>query len=242
MPHPYRVRLEAFEGPLDLLLQLIKEHRVDIHAIPVARIAWEYLDHLAGADQLDLEDAAEFLLMASTLMEIKARMLLPVAPAAPGVEVGEADPRRDLIERLLEYRSLRRAAEALGVREAEAGRRFSRPLAPEFYGPETGVMEPLPVTDLAAAMAALLRRNRPEQPRTIPREGFSIGEKMRLIARTLRRRTGERVLFWTLVRTGSGRREIIVTFLALLELLRLGWADARQERCFGRILVGRRGR
>ena len=242
MPHPYRVRLDAFEGPLDLLLHLIQQHRVDIHAIPMAQIAWEYLDHLAGAEQLDLEDAAEFLLMASTLMEIKARMLLPVAPAAAGAETGDADPRRDLIERLLEYRSLRRAAEALGEREAEAGRRFPRPLAPEPDTPAARVMETLPVSELAAAMAALLLRNRPEQPRTIPREGLSIGEKMRLIARALRRPTGAPVLFWTLLRRDSGRREIIVTFLALLELLRLGWAHVEQERCFGRILVGRRGR
>jgi segregation and condensation protein A len=242
LPHPYCVRLDGFEGPLDILLQYVQQHRVDIHAVPMARIAWEYLDQLAGAGQLDLEGAIEFLLMASTMMELKARLLLPVIPAEAPPETGEVDPRRDLIERLMEYRSLRRAAEALGQRESEAASRFSRPSAVERDGLEPRAMQPLPVAELAAAMAGLLRRQLPEQPRMIPRERFSIGEKMRLIARALRRRTDTTMLFGNLLQRGSGRREIIVTFLALLELLRLGWANVQQERCFGCIQVARRGR
>ncbi len=242
MSQAYCVRLDAFEGPLDLLLHLIKEHRVDIHDIPVARITWQYLDHLAAGEQLNLDHAAEFLLMASTLLEIKARMLLPGVPAQAGGEPAHGDPRRDLVERLREYRSLRKTANMLGEHEAEAGRRFFPPRHAGSEGQERRAIEPLAARELAVAMAGLLRRRRGDQPRIVVRDGFSIGQKMRLIARALRGRTGATVAFWTLLRRGSGRREIIVTFLALLELLRLGWAHAQQERCYGRILVGRRGR
>lgn len=141
----YRVRLDVFEGPLDLLLYLVKRSEVDLHDIPIAQIADQYLTFLTRAGHVDVDGAGEFLLMAASLLEIKSRTLTPARPGAPALEASaeaDADPRADLVRRLLEYRGVRDAAGALEQRERDWARRFP-----------AGVV-PLPADALAEVLAA----------------------------------------------------------------------------------------
>lgn len=236
----YRVRLEVFEGPLDLLLHLIQEEAVDIHDIPIARITWQYLEYLRELDRLDLDRAADFLLMAATLMEIKARLLLPRGPGETAGEDGaEPDPRAELVRRLLEYRLFRRAAELLKERECEAGNSFVR--TPTVVAARPALtLEGIGPGDLLSALEELLKEKPPEEPREIERDEFTVRDQMRAIAHALRRAPGRAVSFRALFRRGAGRREIIVTFLALLELMRLGWVIVGQDRTYGSIQIRRK--
>ncbi len=239
MADAYRVRLEVFEGPLDLLLHLIRAEKVDIHDIPIARITTQYLEYLAGLEALDLDRAAEFLLMAATLMEIKARMLLPrhavehVADAEP-----EPDPRAELVRRLLEYRSFRQKANVLQEREREASRRFVHPVAAGASALPPPPPEGVTVADLVAALLELVGEPVADEPAEIAREQYTVRDKMRTILRLLRQAGGS-VAFGDLFGPRFSRREVIVTFLALLELVRQRWVTARQDRTYGRIVICR---
>jgi len=224
----YAVRLQVFEGPLDLLLHLVEANRVDIYDIPVAEITAQYLRYLQDMAAVDLEAGAEFVVMAATLLEIKARMLLPV-PAA--TEPEEPDPRRELVERLVRYRQFKRAAGYLQELTQAQAQRFLR-------GGKVAAGDPMsaPVAPerLARALWALLRV--PVPPGELARSRFSVRQKMRDILRLLRQHpTG--LPFRILLPARPGRGEVVVTFLAVLELCRLARITVRQERPFADILV-----
>lgn len=231
----YAVRLPVFEGPLDLLLHLVEANRVDVYDIPVAEIADQYLQYLIALSAIDLDGAAEFVVMAATLLEIKARMLLPRPPvSADGKE--EPDPRQELVERLVLYRQFKRAAAHLAELIAHQARRYVRGgrFAPGEAPP--GELSP---ARLLEALRSLLKDRAPVME--VARRRLTVRQKMREILWRLHRHPGG-LRFGSLVGNGPGREELVVTFLALLELLRLRRVTVRQEELFGEIFVfpGRR--
>jgi len=230
----FTVRLPRFEGPLDLLLHLIKRDEIDIYDIPIARITEEYLSTLDLMKQLDLELAGEFLVMAATLIRIKSQMLLPRPSLEEEAE--EIDPREELVRRLLEYRKFKEAAERLKEREEERRRMFERgqPAAP----PEDGVpMVDVSLFHLLDGLRAVLRRLEDVPVHEVEMEEVSIEEMEERIREALAREG--RVLLAELFGRARRRLEAIVTFMALLELMRLGEAEALQEEVFGDIWIFR---
>ncbi len=231
----YQVKLEMFEGPLDLLLHLIREHQLNILDIPIATITEEYLRYLALMQQLDLDVAGEFLLMAATLIHIKSKMLLPPDEAVEGEGIEEEDPRAELVDRLLEYKKFKEAAQTLSVLETEQAFLHLRG-APAV---ELEVEGPLSVSlfELLRAFREVLGRADVPAPLEITLEELNVGQR---IVSLLDRLAAESPIEFTGLFAGSSRRaEIIVTFLALLELLRRRLATARQAEPMAPIMIYR---
>jgi segregation and condensation protein A len=236
MADTYRVRLEVFEGPLDLLLHLIKKSEVEIVDIPIATITEQYMEYLAMMRDLNLDIAGEFLVMAATLMLIKSRLLLP--PSEEDEAPEEPDPRATLVQQLLEYQRYREAALALSERPLLQRDVFTR--EPSADGlPEDGeaALPPLKVTiwELLAAFRAVLERAAPERVHEVITERVSLRDRARVLLDTLR--VARQLDFEGLFAAEATRLEIIVTFLALLELMKMGAVHATQvDRC-GRIVI-----
>jgi segregation and condensation protein A len=225
------VRLENFEGPLDLLLFLIKKNDLEIKDIPIAHITQEYLSYLDLIKNLNLEMAGEFLVMASTLMQIKAQMLLP----SQDVPENEGpDPRTALINKLLEYQKFKEASSILTGFHERTKDVYYRHLTPVF-GNEDYTLR-ASVFDLLTAFKKILEQA-PREMGQILREEIPIEVKIREIMDRLEER--ESLSFRDLFPSGIRRIELIVTFLALLELIRLNQAVARQSETFGEIHIYR---
>ncbi len=230
-PDALEVFLEAFEGPLDLLLYLIRKQNFNILDIPMAGLTRQYMSYVDEIRHRNLELAADYLLMAAMLIEIKSRMLLPPKPAAPGEEV--QDPRAELVRRLLEYEQMKQAAAHLNALP-QLGRDFltaqvtiEQSLQPRF--PE------VTVEDLQQAWAAVLRRAKLVQHHRITREELSVREHMSLL---LKRLQGRRfVEFEALFDPGRGMPVLVVTFIALLELAKETLIDITQAEAFAPIYV-----
>jgi segregation and condensation protein A len=233
------IRLPLFEGPLDLLLHLIRESRIDIYDIPIAAITTQYLEMLAVMEALDLAVAGDFLLLAATLMEIKSRMLLPRPPAAPAEESEEGeDPRAELVQRLLEYEQYKQAAEQFRRLEEEGRRRFTR-MAPTDET-ESVSLEELQPDDLLRALRRMLASFADASPpvTSLQRERINLRLRMREMWGRLQDAEGPisfRDLF--VEETRPIRLEVIVTFLAMLELLRLGRIVVVQSRALGELVL-----
>ena len=235
----YQVRLDNFEGPLDLLLHLVQRAELDIYDIPIARITQQYLETLEEMQSLDLDLASEFVVMAATLLQIKARMLFP-RPSAPSVEVpdggAEADPRQELIERLVTYNRFKQAAEFLAQRASSRARHFTRWAEPPEPSQPADPLGSISLFDLLAALQRALARTEPRVWPEIPPEEVTLREKMETVlvaVRTLPQGVPFRSLFGAVPR----RLEVVVTFLAVLELLRLQQVLIRQDRPFGELLL-----
>lgn len=227
-----RFRLDIFEGPLDLLLHLIKKNEVDIYDIPIATITNQYLEVLEFLDQLNLDLAGEYLVMAATLMQIKSRMLLP---PAEGEDDEEDDPRRELVQQLEEYQRFREAAAHLGDRDILHRDVFSRaPQAPEAGVAVLPPLRELSLADLLDALREVLRRLPEEHVQEIVGERISIADRIPVILDRLRQGDVE---FRSLFDGEVSRREIVTTFLALLELVRMRAVRALQTERFGPIVL-----
>lgn len=215
---PYRVQLEKFEGPLDLLLFLIRKSEVDIYDIPIAEITKQYLAYLEILEFLDLENAGEFILMAATLIRIKVKMLLP----RPETEEDEVDdPRQELVQRLLEYQSFKEVASHLDDLEDSQSHfyprqnySFEKEEAPEEEEPGRDVS----MFDLMAAFVEILKRAPTIAQHTIERIPVTIEEQSAYILGYLEKR--ETVLFTELMTQIKERIVLIVTFVAILDLVR----------------------
>lgn len=234
----YKVKLEVFEGPLDLLLYLIKKDEVDIYDISIERITHQYLEFMEAFKVLDLEVAGEFVVMAANLIYIKSRTLLPVDVQPPEEEAEEDDPRWDLIRQLVEYKKFKDAAAQLSQRELEQSNLFSR--LPESV--EQAVERPLgevSVFDLINAFNKILKRldSKPENLREIFEENFTVSDKIDLIMKLTS--SGVPLKFTELFARAASRSEIVVTFLALLELVRLKQLQLAQPEVFGEIELRR---
>lgn len=231
----YHVQCEAFEGPLDLLVSLAYRGQVDLQRVPLRHLAEDYLARAGGSPHLD--EATEVLVQLAILTDLKARTLVPKAPPAETPPPGEEAPS-DLRDRLgaqmAEYLHFREAAQALRVLEDLQSKVFSRP--PDAPPPGDDVLlEGVTLQDLFTAFAQVLQRAR-EAPSEIPGEQFTVEEKMAAV-QALLRRSGGAIVFRLLFRDGASRLEIIVTFLALLELIKERRIRARQAQVFGEIEV-----
>ena len=234
MTAPCTVRLPIFEGPLDLLLHLIKKNEVQVTDIPIATITDQYLAMLEELPELNLDGAGEYLVMAATLTYIKSRMLLP---STGEDEEPDEDPRAELIQQLIEYQRFREVAVALGERNVLSRDVFAAPGEPVAPGTDEAspAVRDASLADLLDALRDVLGRIRPSRAHDIQREGMSIGECVsRILAHFA---LGPRVEFARLFAPDAGRAEVIVTFLALLELIRLRVVRARQAEHFAAIAL-----
>jgi segregation and condensation protein A len=234
----YPVRLQNFEGPLDLLLHLIKKHEVNIYDIPISLITAQYLEYLGLMQELDLEVAGEFLLMAATLIHIKSRLLLP--RPAPEQEDAEEDPRDALVRRLIEHQKFKAAAEMLHERETVRSAQWTRPdtrLA-DLAGDEAEPELEVDLFSLITAFRTVLERakQRPQVP--LPGEQISIEARIdQLLARLSET---EACGFEDLFNDVATRADLIVTFLALLEMIRLKAVRVYQTTAFAEIRIYKR--
>lgn len=227
------VKLEVFEGPLDLLLHLIKKNEVSITDIPIATITEQYLATLELMQSLSLDVAGEFLVMAATLIHIKSRMLLPLGEEEDEEEEG-GDPREELMRRLLEYQRFKEAAGELEQREILKRDVFARgPELPDDVEP--GGFEGVSLFDLISALRQVLERFPEERVHEVTLERISVREKMSLLLDDLHRRG--KVVFQSLFEAAASRLEIIVTFLAMLELVKIRAVRVLQEERDGPIVL-----
>jgi segregation and condensation protein A len=229
----YHVKLEIFEGPMDLLLHLIKKHELDIYDIPIAPITQQYLEYLDLMKSLDMEIAGDFLVMASTLTHIKSRMLLP-PPENPEAEEDGTDPRAELIRRLLEYKRFKDAAATLEQKEHDWSRVFTREteIVPELPPEDQPLLFDFHLFDLLAALREVLERV-PDAGIEITAEAVSITEKISHILSRLEH--ADSMLFADLFDKETTRAHVIATFMALLELMKNRIVKAVQVEQFGAI-------
>ncbi len=231
----YTIKLEAFEGPLDLLMHLIEKNKIDLHDIPIASLTEQYMEYLAKFKEFNIEIASEFLVMAATLLQIKSRMLLPkYKPEAEAAEDEEEDPRQELVDRLLEYRRFKEVSMLLDQMAQEKDRFFSRPptlLAVSHLPPEN-----MDVQLLWQAFQTVLEAQVPDEITIVCREKFSVQDKMAEISFLLRKKQ-EKILFSEAFTEAGSRAEIIATFLALLELMKLKRVLVEQTHTFADIYI-----
>jgi segregation and condensation protein A len=237
METDYKVKLEIFEGPLDLLLFLIKRDEIDIYDISIERITRQYLEYLQAFKELKIDIAGEFIVMAANLIYLKSRSLLPADQQPPDEEAEEDDPRWDLIRQLIEYKKFKEAADQLHARELEQERIFTRDggaIAAVAEAPlrlaEVGIFELI-----NAFQNAIKRAEAREDLREIFGEHFTVSDKIDLILQRVA--TDARLRFSDLFNAIASRVEIVVTFLALLELIRLKQVRATQPNPFDEIEI-----
>ncbi len=230
-PDALEVILDAFEGPLDLLLYLIRRQNMNILDIDVSEITRQYMDYIGAVEAMRFELAAEYLVMAATLAEIKSRMLLPPKPSEDGQE--PEDPRAELVRRLIEYEQMKLAAAGLDQMPL-LGRDFMRVQA--HADPSVVVRHPdVSLADLREAWMDILKRARLHTHHTITREELSVREHMGIVLRTLQGRRF--VEFEELFDVTRGPQVLVVTFIALLELGKEGLLDITQAEAFAPIYV-----
>lgn len=217
----YTIRLNGFEGPLDLLLHLIRKNEIDIFNIPIALITEQYMEYLRIMKTLNLDIAGEYLLMASTLLHIKSRMLLPRREEEEKGQ--EEDPRAELVQRLLEYQKYKAAAEELTLRPMLYRDVFIRLIPPDTENEEEQE-ERIEVTlfDLLEAFRQMMKRAKEEPTHEIALERITVEERIQEILSLLKEEK-KSIAFHLLFPEGASKRMIIVTFLAILELVKMKW-------------------
>jgi segregation and condensation protein A len=236
MPADYKVRLEVFEGPLDLLLYLIKRDEVDIYDISLERITQQYLEFMDAFKVLDLDVAGEFVVMAANLIYLKSRSLLPASVQPPEEETEEEDPRWELVRQLLEYKKFKEAAQHLHEREVAQQNLFGRlPEGPEAVERPLGEVS---VFDLINAFNNVVKRlDKQEDLREIFEERFTVSDKIEVVMKLTS--SGTPLKFTELFSGMASRTEVVVTFLAILELIRLKQLRVTQQEMFGEIELRR---
>jgi segregation and condensation protein A len=233
MEESINIKIPLFEGPFDLLLHLIRENKIDIYDIPISLITGQYLEYIEIMKELNLEIAGDFLVMAATLIQIKSRMLLPPDEETPAEE--QEDPRLNLVQRLLEYQKYKEAAGEFRTKEEEWLKIFHRePLSAEDEEEGELYLFDLSLFDLLDAFKKILDKAPPDVV-SITRETLTVKDKMSAIMEILEGK--EAVRFEDLFRNGVARVQLIITFVSLLELIRLGLARVYQEKEFGNIWV-----
>jgi segregation and condensation protein A len=231
----YKVKLEIFEGPLDLLLYLIKKDELNIHDIPIAKITDQYTQYIELMQMLDLDIAGEFLVMAATLMHIKSKMLLP--PEETEAEEEEEDPRSELVRKLLEYKKFKEAAERLKAKETETKEVFTRPGIREQVSdmPDDDLYFEASIFDLLSAFSKVLKEVPKNRFYEVVKDEVTVSDKIHDIFHLLVKHST--IYFLELFNKAKSKLEIIVTFLALLELIRMKEVVIRQDKVFGDIKI-----
>jgi segregation and condensation protein A len=253
----HSVRLHIFEGPLDLLLYLIRGHRYDIFDIPISQVTTQFVEWMKTLDELnqeiefDIEKAGDFCVTAATLMQIKSRMLLPKNESANEAEMeqDEGDPRRELVERLLEYQRMQGAAQGLEELRDERALLFNRPTLSELPIPPDALpseestpeaqaallLRDVSTFDLLRALSRVLRKVEERPTAIVRREPFTLAERSRGVLARLR--SGETLSFEMLCDDCESRLEVVITFLSILELVRRGRAKISQRAIFDEIWI-----
>ena len=233
----FNIHMDVFDGPLDLLLQMIKEEKIDIWNIPIAHVTEQYLEYLQIMKELNINLAGEWLMMAATLIYIKSRMLLPPDPSEnPGDEI-EDDPRRELVYELLEHMKFKNAAEMLYTREEVENAVWASP--PADVMEETGDVVSVTLFDLLRAFHEIVQRFAEQRSIEIAHEEVTVEQKIADIRRIFM--VHEKVLFSTFFAAINSKQHLIATFLALLELVRLREVLLFQEEAFDEIQISKRG-
>ncbi len=234
---PYKVVLEVFEGPLDLLLHLIRENEIDIYDIPIAEVTRQYLAYLSLMESLDLEIAGEWLVMAATLLEIKSKMLLPEDPKEEQSEEEQVDPRQELVERLIEYERFKAAAEVFKGLEEQRSKIFGRgAVEVDFDLKPKLALEDITAADLLAVLQRILDDVGEQEVTSIERRKITVRMRMREIWHRIHQAAGQ-LVFEDLFEDDRTRIEVVITFLALLELLRQRRVKVRQKKTFAPIEI-----
>ena len=229
----YKFKLDAFEGPMDLLMHLIEKNKIDIYDIPIAELTRQYLDYLDKFREFNMEIASSFLVMAATLLQIKSRMMLPKPPRED--EPQEEDPRLELVQRILEYRKFKQVSQVLGDMAGVQERFVARePMELPVHHLPPGNLSLRQLVDAFRTVLSVKAEISIPKALVEP-EAFNIKDKMEDIILLLGRSRG-RLLFSEAFRTGS-RGELIVTFLALLELMKLRTVTVKQQRSFAEIYI-----
>ena len=233
-----RIQVADFEGPLDLLLYLIRRDRVDIHDLPIAPITRMYMEYLDLMREMNLDIAGEFMVMAATLIHIKSKMLVPVNPTEAPTDEDQADPREELVQRLLEFQRYKEAAGVLHQKRQIRAASFTRPDAtlPLFDDAGEEILE-AGLFDLISAFKELLDRRKTLFAHDIDREKKTVEQRMQELMDLLK--AGESIDFLELFASEETKSGMILTFLALLELIRLRQVKVYQRGNFGPIRVFR---
>lgn len=234
----YKVKLEIFEGPLDLLLYLIKKDEIDIYDVSIERITSQYLGYIETFKALNIELASEFIVMAANLMYLKSRELLPKDLQPPDAEAEEDDPRWELIRQLVEYKKFKDAAQFLGARDVAGAEFFvTTPETPDLNAPVEGVAQ-VGIFDLIRAFQKVLKRFEDVHTlREIVDDRWTVSDKIDHLLALLP--IGGSVRFEDLFTEATSRSEVIVTFLAMLELTKLHFLEIQQNGVLGGIVVVR---
>jgi segregation and condensation protein A len=233
---PPPVKLGNYEGPLDLLLDLIRKQQINIYDIPIAKITQQYLDYLHLLEELNIDVAGEFIFMAATLIYIKSRLLLPPDPTAPPEEQG--DPREELVHRLLEHEQFKNAAEMLNSKRLLEDAMWSQPGIGEFVEAEDEPGLAVSVFDLISVFREILERAKKKPQMQIRREEVTVAQMVQHVKQVLRASTGP-VPLTDLIGDFVWRQALISLFLAVLELVRLRAVLLRQKDLFKEITVAR---
>lgn len=236
----YQIKIEAFEGPFDLLLHLIEKNEVDIYDIPIAEITAQYLDYIEAMESLDINVASEFLVMAATLLAIKARMLLPKPPPELLEEGEEYDPRADLVQNLLEYKRIKEAAACLETYYQNRQKIHARPNDESLYSSFFAEVHPLEgktLEDLAVAFGQVWQKVKDEAViHAIPKDAVSIGMMMEKLYCLLEENLSG-ILFSEIFTDCPSKLHLVVAFLALLEFMKLSIVRVQQDKVFGKIYI-----
>ena len=233
----YKVNLEIFEGPLDLLLFLIRKSEVDIHDIPISFLTKEYLEAVEAMQELDLNIAGEFLVMAAQLMLIKSRMLLPVDASGEDDSEEIEDPRAELVQRLLEYKQYKEAADQLRGMEFKQRDMFARlqpykSMSPQVHEEDEGGLD-VNLYDLLKAFQKILEELPENTVKEIPREEIKVVQKINEILDLLEK--SESIAFTDVFKNARTRPVMIASFLAILELAKMGSIKIRQASVYADI-------
>jgi segregation and condensation protein A len=233
----YKVKLEIFEGPLDLLLYLIKKDEIGIYDVSIERITRQYLTYIDTFKMLNIELASEFIVMAANLMYLKSRELLPQTMQPPDEEADGEDPRWELIRQLVEYKKFKDAAQFLGAQEVKGEEFFAAsPEMPDLSEIPAGSAPKVGIFDLIRAFQRVLKRfEGANELREIVADKWSVSDKIEYLLDIVP--VGGRVVFESLFSSAASRSEVIVTFLAVLELIKLNHLEIEQEGMLGAILV-----
>ncbi|GGG57275.1 segregation and condensation protein A [Paenibacillus radicis (ex Gao et al. 2016)] len=240
-------KLESFEGPLDLLLHLIDKAEIDIHEVSISEITDQYMEYLHAMKELELDVTSEFLVMAATLLSIKSKQLLPKPPVFEDEyedwQDDGLDPRDELIQKLVEYRKFKQIAEQLREKELERSLVYSREpddMTPYLKKEDVNPLEGLHVSDIVAAFQRAIRRAaRRNIVATVQRDEISVKDRIRDIVEVLRQ--FETVRFSKLIRENMDKHEVVVTFLAILELMKMKHIRCFQHTLFEDIVIHWRG-
>jgi segregation and condensation protein A len=237
---PLNFHLEQYDGPLDLLLDLIRKQQINVYDIPISKITQQYLDYMQRALELDIELSSEFVYMAATLIHIKSKLLLPRDPELDKISP-EEDPRAELVERLIEHDRFKNAAEMLQQKRVIEDAIWSNPQIREFINEDEGPGLSVTLIDLVKTLQGVLERAKTRPSYEIGKEDVSVPDMIRFLRQELERARASQSLSATkLFEKQRSRRAMICLFLAILELVKLQAVDLTQGELFGDIGIRRR--